>query len=79
MHNKFSDKVHEFHGKEIDYSSLREAERLFGETHKLLLTVYHNKNFKYQIKEIEDCLAYANIGRDMVKTIADEIYRKYFK
>ena len=72
-------KVHEFYGKEIDYSSLREAERLLGEAHKLLLTVYHNKNFEYHIKEIESCLPYAHIGRVKVKTIADEIFNKYFK
>ena len=71
--------IHKFHGKEIDYSSLREAERLLGEAHELLLTVYYNKNFKYHMKEIEDCLPYVNIGRDKVKTIADEIYNKYSK
>jgi hypothetical protein len=75
----YNAKVHEFHGKEIDYSSLREAERLFGEAHKLLLTVYHNNNLPYYENEVKDCLPYANIGRDMVKKIADEIYRKYFK
>ena len=75
----YNAKVHEFHGKEIDYSSLREAEHLLSEAHKLLLAVYNNKNFEYQIKEIEDCLPYVNIGRDKVKTITDEIYNKYFK
>jgi hypothetical protein len=58
---------------------LREAERLLGEAHKLLLTVYHNNNLPYYENEVKDCLPYANIGRDMVKKIADEIYRKYFK
>ena len=75
----YNAKVHEFHGKEIDYSSLREAERLLGEAHKLLLAVYHNNNLPYYENEVKDCLPYANIGRDKVKTIADEIYRKYFK
>jgi hypothetical protein len=72
-------KVQEFYGKEIDWASLNEAKRLVDEAHKLVLTVYNNKNFEYQMKQIEDCLPYLNIGRDKLKTVIDEIYRKYIK